>query len=264
MKREDFVKSWDASLPDEQTGERMLSAALEKARTARAPGRSMRPVLTLAACVAALSVLVGVVCLIASRRAKPTYAVELPDGGKIVFEPAGEGEGSEQIGSASSASLAWNGPVVSRAMTAEEFARFLPVSAGEDEDYDMLATFDKATGALIHVEGRLGITKACFSLPGYAATDAVAIPENEPVSVEETEDGVQMRTGYFVTDKNSGGKRFIIFTATLSTTRGEVYLEAACSEDYGQDAAQSVSNEVAYMAQTIAVFGGPDFGAVTY
>lgn len=166
--------------------------------------------------------------------------VTLESGNTIVFEKShgGTAQSDSKIISANT-----------RQLEAEEIKTLfgdLPVTANAYFDDDNILT---------NIEGELNGVKLEVCLIGKSIRDVIIVAPKTASTVN----GVDVSTGYFVTDPNSKGERNAIYTAEFKQNGVEFYLENGGSYDDSQATAQSVA-----AAAESLINAGVDLSKVTF
>lgn len=89
------------------------------------------------------------------------------------------------------------------------------------------AIFNMDSGKLVHIEGNIENIKLIVAAPGILISDTVIEGEEMNSNVE----GAPIYAGYFITDRNSKGKRNIIYYATFKLGENTLYVEHAGLEE---------------------------------
>lgn len=103
-------------------------------------------------------------------------------------------------------------------------------------DFKGNVLFNMDSSKAVHIEGDIDNVKLIVAAPGIPVSDTVI----EGEETNSTLDGVPINAGYFITDKNSKGKRNIIYYATFKLDENTLYVENAGSEDNSE----SIRNEI--------------------
>lgn len=215
-----------------------VEEALRRPQKARKPRRVKWSVL--AACLAIAAVLgVARSGLLGGR----TDSVTLESGEELVFVRA------DEVG----ASLDIAGTITTRELTAEEAAAVFPgLTVTGHATYQTLDA--DAVPELIGLEGQIGEIKLVVSTSDAQLLDAM---------VEGTETtsrvlGTDVTAGYFLTDRNSSGERYVIYYADFAAGGCRVYLGHA--GPYAER--ETLKMQLAEVLQTIVENGGPDLTAL--
>lgn len=215
-----------------------VEEALRRPQKARKPRWVKWSVL--AACLAIAAVLgIARSGLLGGR----TDSVTLESGEELVFVRA------DAVG----ASLDIAGTITTRELTAEEAAAVFPgLTVTGHATYQTLDA--DAVPELIGLEGQIGEIKLVVSASNVQLLDAV---------VEGTETtsrvlGTDVTAGYFLTDRNSSGERYVIYYADFAAGGCRVYLEHA--GPYAER--ETLKMQLAEVLETIVENGGPDLTAL--
>ncbi len=215
-----------------------VEEALRRPQKARKPRWVKWSVL--AACLAIAAVLgVARSGLLGGR----TDSVTLESGEELVFVRA------DEVG----ASLDIAGTITTRELTAEEAAAVFPGLTVTGHATCQTLDAD-AVPELIGLEGQIGEIKLVVSTSDAQLLDAV---------VEGTETtsrvlGTDVTAGYFLTDRNSSGERYVIYYADFAAGGCRVYLEH--TGPYAER--ETLKMQLAEVLQTIVENGGPDLTAL--
>ena len=255
--------AWESVCPDNAAEERMLSEIL--AYHGEHAARKNFPIKkTVAAAACMIMITAAVIFGIRSGMLAKDYTYTLPDGQTVVYT-----KGS--IAGEAKYDILINGK--QRELTESEMRTLFPTLEGYfngfaffDESGDMCHIefhvsdgeryFTNDSGERVRVIGGAGQLKICASKEGLPVTDCIVSGNESGTEV----DGVQLKTGYFVTKQNSRGVRTAVFFAEYTINGTTVYAELAGDNDESERVCEKLTAAVYGMIKA----NSPDISAVRY
>lgn len=251
MKNNKIIASWDKIEPSNSANERMLSAILErscsvhyrkgKARSMAQAKKTKKYLIPIAACLAAIIVVTGIVGNNLNWFGSKEYRANLANGDSVVYH----------YGSTSQAVFVFDFPVSTRDLTDSELSLIFPTTV---ESPIAHGSFNDETGELFRVEGKIGEANVIIVQSGFPVSD-VMVEGNESIS---TVSGIPVTAGYFITKPNSKGLRTAIFFGSFSIGNTDIYVELAGDESDTDAISQSTANLILEIIEN----GEPDFSAI--
>ena len=225
MKDNRIISAFSPVVPDAEGEARMRQRIMKKAR--RNDARIFRYA------VPALAVAAGIFFFLPAD--KPV-SVTLPTGDVLTY----------QTKQASTTSLMFDFPVVSRELTEEEMDAVFP-EGGSRYAY---ASFDEKTGDLVHLEGRVDAAKLVIAAKDMPLNDTVIVTDTSVSLVQ----GIPVTGGTFTTKDG----RTAIFFAEFALHNARVYVELADAVEKAEQTAAETGRMVLAMIEK----EGPDLAAV--
>ena len=251
MKNKQIIDSWNKIGPDSAADVRILGTLLAHNRSSKNEKGAVttmnrtfnwKRLVPIAACLVFIVTVTVVIGNNANLSQSDVYTEALGENGTLNFYKS-----SGPV----AADIDFGVDVISRNLTPDENI-FLFGNLADTTSY---AIFNSDDQSLLHVDAKTSDTTILLSAPGIPISDVV-IDADRNVSIIN---GVPVSAGYFFTDRNSEGKRYIIYLASFTLDDISLYVELGGAEAESE----TMRKEIASVIETIIQNGTPDLSRVT-